>query len=587
MSRTADSRVLLVTALVLAAAAASPFARDQTSGLSNPPPSKLWAAQTGPKQITLVWSRVQGGFRYRIYEDTGAGGKLVGQTTASGEQYVRAVSAYNVEHRFFIDVVFENGETSTRAAFNPVIPRETTPRAVAGPASVRAAAAEVGVSVSWDAVPGATAYRIARQIVPGGFQILCRLCPTETTYLDRTTIPGSRHIYSITAVAPAGVSRPVRSNEIVATGLATPIATPAPAEVIAPATGTITVGPVRGGCLSLGEQGNLLVRLADGSVRLFERVHYGRHMRIVPNPEFHRVAGIENAVAVATSGPHSLVLRSDGTILAWGRNLQGQLGRQGFTDPVSETPMQVQGISNAVAIAAGAEHSMALLADGTLRVWGSGARGIGGGGAADPMSNRRVPGPVPGLSQVKAIAAGAQTSFALLSDGSVRGWGGNWGGLGFFGVLGIGDQRIEHSATPLSVNGVSHAVAISTSGRSSLALLADGRVMAWGAATAPMRGQRENYLVTSRALPVPAIRTATAVSPFLILLADGTVRELSDPEQAVPGVANAVAVVSDPTNRYALLADGRLVGWGLKQFWPKGMVTVAEFGAETARACGR
>ena len=86
-------------------------------------------------------------------------------------------------------------------------------------------------------------------------------------------------------------------------------------------------------------------------------------------------------------------------------------------------------------------------------------------------------------------------------------------------------------------------------------------------------------------MPVPDIRNAVALSPYLILLADGTVRDIFRPEVPVAGVANAVAVTSDPTNRYALLADGRLLGWGLKQFWPKGVVTVAEFDPQTAREC--
>jgi alpha-tubulin suppressor-like RCC1 family protein len=228
---------------------------------------------------------------------------------------------------------------------------------------------------------------------------------------------------------------------------------------------------------------------------------------------------------------------------------------------------------------------VALLADGTIRVWGSGDRGIPGDGRGDVRTNRVAPATVAGISNATGVAAGALTNFALLADGTVRAWGSNWGGLGFFGVLGIGNQRIQDSPTPLSVEGISNAKGITTSGISSLALLADGRVMAWGAAQAALRGQREDWLTTSRPLVVPGIRNAAAVSPFLILLADGSVRELRSPEQRVAGIDNAVAVASDPTNRYALLADGRLVGWGLRQFWPKGMVTVAEFGAETAREC--
>jgi hypothetical protein len=61
-------------------------------------------------------------------------------------------------------------------------------------------------------------------------------------------------------------------------------------------------------------------------------------------------------------------------------------------------------------------------------------------------------------------------------------------------------------------------------------------------------------------VPVPAVRDAVAVSPFLFLLADGTVRTIESPGSPVPGVARAVAVASDHVNRYALLEDGRRSG---------------------------
>jgi hypothetical protein len=50
-------------------------------------------------------------------------------------------------------------------------------------------------------------------------------------------------------------------------------------------------------------------------------------------------------------------------------------------------------------------------------------------------------------------------------------------------------------------------------------------------------------------------------------------------------ITNAVAVASDHVNRIALLADGRLMAWGLKQFYPNGPVVVGELGVETARTC--
>ena len=217
-----------------------------------------------------------------------------------------------------------------------------------------------------------------------------------------------------------------------------------------------------------------------------------------------------------------------------------------------------------------------VLANGAVRVWGKSYYGEAGGSV--------LPGPVAEITNARAIAAGVGATFVLLSDGTVRAWGANFGGFGFYGVLGTGETVVSTSR-PQPVLGITNAVAIATSGVSSLALLADGRVMAWGAARDLRRDQQEDFLHTASARPVPGITNAIAVSPYLILLADGTVRELFNPERRVAGIENAVAVASDPTNKYALLADGRLIGWGLKQFWPKGMITVAEFGARTASDC--
>ena len=136
------------------------------------PPANLWAAQTAPRQITLVWSRVPGAVQYRIFEGTSDDAKRLGWTTASGDQYVIPVADFGVEHRFAIDAVFENGDVSARVAFNPVVPLEVTPGPVAAPATVKASSGKNGVALSWDPVAGVSAYRIGRQVFPGGLQIL-------------------------------------------------------------------------------------------------------------------------------------------------------------------------------------------------------------------------------------------------------------------------------------------------------------------------------------------------------------------------------------------------------------------------------
>lgn len=85
-----------------------------------------------------------------------------------------------------------------------------------------------------------------------------------------------------------------------------------------------------------------------------------------------RVSGIEDIVAVATGAHHSLALKVDGTVWAWGANDRGQLGNGTYSDRC-DAPTQVVGLSGVRAIAAGEYHSLAVKDDGTVWGWGANA----------------------------------------------------------------------------------------------------------------------------------------------------------------------------------------------------------------------
>ena len=70
------------------------------------------------------------------------------------------------------------------------------------------------------------------------------------------------------------------------------------------------------------------------------------------------VGTLANVTAIAAGSQHVLALLSDGTVWAWGNNAYGQLGDGTVTD--RHAPVEVLGVSNVVAIAAGAHHSLAL-----------------------------------------------------------------------------------------------------------------------------------------------------------------------------------------------------------------------------------
>ena len=82
------------------------------------------------------------------------------------------------------------------------------------------------------------------------------------------------------------------------------------------------------------------------------------------------VIGPSNIAAVAAGTHHGLALRTDGTVWAWGYNYNGQLGEP-TTTRQRTAPVPVSGLSNVAAVAAGEGHSLALRTDGTVWAWGA------------------------------------------------------------------------------------------------------------------------------------------------------------------------------------------------------------------------
>ena len=74
----------------------------------------------------------------------------------------------------------------------------------------------------------------------------------------------------------------------------------------------------------------------------------------------------------------TLAIRTDGSLWAWGRNEEGQLGDGTTTD--RHAPVQIQPGTTWSSVAAGMFHTLAIKSDGTLWAWGSNYRGQLGDG---------------------------------------------------------------------------------------------------------------------------------------------------------------------------------------------------------------
>jgi hypothetical protein len=145
-----------------------------------------------------------------------------------------------------------------------------------------------------------------------------------------------------------------------------------------------------------------------------------------------RVVGITNAVAIAagSSGDVAMALLATGQVAIWGRNDQSQLGTGTVVD--SATPVTVPSVAPARLVAAG--ENFALAVDASARTWGWGHKvshaAIGAG--ASPQ-NARVP-EHSDLSNVLLLAAGDEHTLAGVVDGTVRAVGTGGPRLGDGGV---------------------------------------------------------------------------------------------------------------------------------------------------------
>jgi alpha-tubulin suppressor-like RCC1 family protein len=290
------------------------------------------------------------------------------------------------------------------------------------------------------------------------------------------------------------------------------------------------------------------------------------------------VGSLTGVQSVSLGGRHGLALLANGTVMSWGDNTFGQLGN-GTTSANhdAELPVAVTGLPVAVQVAAGGEHSLALLPNGTVMAWGDNGNGQLGNGTT---TNSDVPVAVKGLTNVKAISAGDLFSVAVLANGTVMAWGRNNGGQ-------LGNGTFTDSNSPIAVKGISTAVAVSAGGQHVLALLSNGTAMSWGdnesgqLGSGSMQPANSNVPVAVKGLTGARVLSAGG-EHSMALLSDGTIRvwgdngfnqlgqpngfpggiQNSDIPIPVTGVGKTSAIAAGGLFSMALQTSGSLLAWG-------------------------
>jgi alpha-tubulin suppressor-like RCC1 family protein len=302
--------------------------------------------------------------------------------------------------------------------------------------------------------------------------------------------------------------------------------------------------------------------------------------------------GLGAVSAIAAGGRHDLAVLSDGTVAAWGDDTFGQLGNGvASANGSAETPASVEGLTGVVAVAAGNEHSLALLSNGTVMAWGDNNDGQLGDGTTRDSA---VPVLVNGLTGVKAISAGGLFSLALLQNGTVMAWGYN-----DVGQLGDGSQ--VNSDLPVAVSSLADVTAISAGYEHALAVLGTGKAMSWGDNESDQLGDGRGVRQPSSDVPVKVVHLSgvTAVAAggehSIALLKGGTVEawgdngffELARPDGfpggigasdvplKVEGLGKATAIAAGGLFSLAVTNGGTVQGWGDNAFGQLGNASTA------------
>ena len=231
------------------------------------------------------------------------------------------------------------------------------------------------------------------------------------------------------------------------------------------------------------------------------------------------VAGLVGASVkqISAGTSQTCALLTTGGVNCWGDNATGQLGT-GATSSATPSPKPVSGIdgvvASAVQISMGSQHACAVLSDGTAKCWGAGASGrLGNATTTNASTPAFVKASGATLTGIRTVAAGFESSCAIVNSGSVYCWGNNASGQ-----LGTGNLTSQSQATANSItNAVSLAADLgsnSTGTGHNCAVLSDASVKCWGSGTNYVLG---NGSTTSSSTPVAAtvggpISVTTSVS---------------------------------------------------------------------------
>ena len=273
---------------------------------------------------------------------------------------------------------------------------------------------------------------------------------------------------------------------------------------------------------------------------------------------------IASDVSAASCGyTHNLFAKTSGHIWGWGLQFCGEVGNGSYSLVVD--PVQVSGVEG-LQVAAGPQTS-AVLKNGAL--WMAGRNDFGQVGNISSMAYSDYQS-VENLSNVKQVAQGWQTVFALQDNGSLYGWGYNGNGL-------IGEDTKKDSFTPMQIMTGVDTCAISKWANSNVAVVkTDGSLWTWGLNEAGQIGDGTNLQTKEPVKVMDKVNIVAIGNRFMAAidkdgslwtwgdnsygqLGDGSTADAAQPHKIMDEVES---IELGPNYAVALKVDGSVWTWG-------------------------
>ncbi len=284
-------------------------------------------------------------------------------------------------------------------------------------------------------------------------------------------------------------------------------------------------------------------------------------------PVKSKITGVKQISAGGFIQSHTVALKENGEVWTWGNNEYGQLGNG--TDTSRSLPVKVN-ISGVKQISAGGRHTVALKENGEVWTWGQKWKRNENGHATTEACLTPVK---VGITDVKQVSAGLNFTVLLKENGEVWAWGANGDGQ-------LGDGTKTHRVTPVKVN-ISGVKQVSAGGHHTVALKENGEVWAWGNNDYGRLGDGTNI---DRAAPVKVnisgVKQISAGGRQTIALTEsGTVwawgynhegqlgdgTEKTHYEPVIVGISGVKQVSSGQSHTIVLKENGEMWTWGLDQ----------------------